>query len=48
MGLMPFPVVLGKGKRLFGASGNKGLRLTGARTVGNGLEILVYRERTRE
>lgn len=41
--LMVFPVVLGKGKRLFGAtSGKKRLRLTGSKTVGDGIAILVY------
>lgn len=41
--LMVFPVVLGTGKRLFGAaSDKKRLRLTDSRTVGDGVEILVY------
>ncbi len=41
--LMVFPVVLGKGKRLFGeTSGKKRLRLTGSKTVGDGIVILVY------
>jgi dihydrofolate reductase len=41
--LMVFPVVLGKGKRLFGETGDKkGLRLTDSRTVGDGVSILVY------
>lgn len=41
--LMVFPVVLGKGKRLFGeTSGKKSLRLTGSRTVGDGIAILTY------
>ena len=46
--LMVFPVVLGTGKRLFGATGDKKrLRLTDSRTVGDGVAILVY-EPTRE
>jgi dihydrofolate reductase len=41
--LMVFPVLLGKGKRLFGeSSGKKRLRLTDSRTVGDGIAILVY------
>ena len=40
--LMVFPVVLGSGKRLFGESGKKPLRLTDSRTVGEGVEILVF------
>jgi dihydrofolate reductase len=40
--LMVFPVVLGSGKRLFGASGKKPLRLTSSQTVGDGIAILVY------
>jgi dihydrofolate reductase len=41
--LMVHPVVLGGGKRLFGAtSDKKGLRLTDSRTVGDGVAILVY------
>jgi dihydrofolate reductase len=41
--LMVFPVVLGGGKRLFGeTSDRKRLRLTRARTVGDGVTILVY------
>jgi dihydrofolate reductase len=42
--LMVFPVVLGKGKRLFGAtSAKKPLKLAESRTVGDGVAILVYR-----
>ena len=42
--LMVFPVVLGTGKRLFGpTSDSKALRLTEARTVGDGVAILIYR-----
>ena len=42
--LMVFPVVLGKGKRLFGeTSGKKRLQLVDSRTVGDGVAILVYR-----
>jgi dihydrofolate reductase len=41
--LMVFPVLLGKGKRLFGASdGKRRLRLTQCRTVGDGVAILIY------
>jgi dihydrofolate reductase len=41
--LMVFPVVLGDGKRLFGAtSDKKRLRLTGSQTVGDGVLILTY------
>jgi dihydrofolate reductase len=41
--LMVFPVVLGKGKRIFGAtSGKKSLRLTDSKTVGDGIAILTY------
>jgi dihydrofolate reductase len=41
--LMVFPVVLGKGKRLFGeTSDKKGFRLSDSRTVGDGVAILIY------
>jgi dihydrofolate reductase len=40
--LMVFPVLLGSGKRLFGPSGKKSLRLTSSQTVGDGIAILVY------
>jgi dihydrofolate reductase len=41
--LMVYPVVLGSGKRLFGAtSEKKRLRLVDSRTVGEGVAILVY------
>jgi dihydrofolate reductase len=41
--LMVFPVVLGKGKRLFGeTSDKKRLRLAESRTVGDGVAILIY------
>jgi dihydrofolate reductase len=41
--LFVFPVVLGAGQRLFGAtSGKKPFRLVGSRTVGNGLAFLTY------
>ncbi|MFF1675280.1 dihydrofolate reductase family protein [Streptomyces sp. NPDC058256] len=44
--LMVFPVVLGTGKRLFGAtSDKKRLRLTDSRVVGDGVAILTF-ERT--
>ena len=41
--LMVFPVVLGKGKRVFGeTSDKKRFRLTSSRVVGDGVAILVY------
>jgi dihydrofolate reductase len=41
--LMVFPVVLGTGKRLFGATtAKKPLRLVDSRTVGDGVAILTY------
>jgi dihydrofolate reductase len=41
--LMVYPVVLGAGERLFGETGNKkSMRLTGTRTVGDGLAYLTY------
>ena len=41
--MMVFPIVLGRGKRLFGeTSDKKRLRLTESRTVGDGITILVY------
>ena len=41
--LMVFPVVLGTGKRAFGeTSDKKPLRLASSRTVGDGVNILVY------
>jgi dihydrofolate reductase len=41
--LMVFPVVLGTGKRLFGAtSAKKPLRLASSRVVGDGVAILTY------
>jgi dihydrofolate reductase len=42
--LMLYPLVLGTGKRLFGATTDKKrFELTGARPVGDGITILVYR-----
>jgi dihydrofolate reductase len=42
--LMVYPVVLGDGKRLFGATGDKKtLRLVDSNVVGDGVAILVYR-----
>jgi dihydrofolate reductase len=42
--LMVFPVVVGAGKHLFGdTGGTKRLRLVDARTVGDGIAILIYR-----
>ena len=41
--LMVFPVVLGTGKQLFGATADKKtLRLTDSSIVGDGVAILVY------
>ena len=41
--LQVYPVVVGAGKRLFGdTSATKGLRLTDAKTVGDGIQILLY------
>jgi dihydrofolate reductase len=41
--LMVFPVVLGRGKRIFGETSNKKpLRLSDSKTVGDGVSILVY------
>jgi dihydrofolate reductase len=42
--LMVFPVVLGRGKRLFGdTDGKRPLRLVESKTVGDGVAILIYR-----
>src|SRR6266568_4371872 len=42
--LMVFPVVLGRGKRLFAdTSDKKRLQLVDSRTVGDGVAILIYR-----
>jgi dihydrofolate reductase len=41
--LMVFPVVLGRGKRLFGdTSDKKPMRLIDAKTVGEGVSILIF------
>jgi dihydrofolate reductase len=41
--MMVFPVVLGGGKRLFGETGDKKpLRLTDSKTVGDGVEIMIF------
>jgi len=42
--LMVFPVILGKGKRVFGeTSGKKPLELVDSKTVGDGVAILIFR-----
>jgi dihydrofolate reductase len=44
LNLMVFPVILGSGKRLFGeTSAMKTLRLVESKTVGDGVNILIYR-----
>jgi dihydrofolate reductase len=41
--LMVFPVILGSGKRFFGAtSDSKRMRLVDSKTVGDGINILIY------
>ena len=46
--LMVYPIVVGAGKRLFAeTSGTKRLQLAEARTVGDGIHILVYRRADR-
>ena len=46
LNLMVFPVVLGTGNRLFGAtSDKKRLELVESRTVGDGVAILIYRRK---
>ena len=43
--LMVFPVVLGKGKRLFGeTSDKKSLRLADSKMVGDGVALLIYEQ----
>jgi dihydrofolate reductase len=42
--LMVFPVVLGSGKRLFGTSAKKPLRLVDSKVVGDGVAILRYEQ----
>jgi dihydrofolate reductase len=45
--LMVFPLVLGAGKRLFGDTGaKKPFRLTDSKTVGDGVQILIYQPAT--
>jgi len=45
--LMVFPVILGSGKKLFGESDEKKpMRLTSARTVGDGVSIMIYEPST--
>lgn len=44
LNLMVFPVILGSGKRLFGeTSAMKPMRLAQSKTVGDGVEILIYK-----
>jgi dihydrofolate reductase len=44
--MMVFPVILGSGKRLFGAmEDKKSMKLIGSQTVGDGVEILIYEPR---
>jgi dihydrofolate reductase len=43
--LMVFPVVIGSGRRLFGASGMRELKLTESNAVGDGVLALVYQRR---
>ncbi len=41
--LMVFPVLLGSGKRLFGASEQKqALKLASSKSVGDGIAVLIY------
>jgi dihydrofolate reductase len=40
--LMQFPLILGKGKRLFGDSPKVPLKLAESQSVGDGVQILVY------
>jgi dihydrofolate reductase len=41
--LQVYPIIVGAGKRLFAeTTGTKRLRLTEARTVGDGIHILIY------
>jgi dihydrofolate reductase len=45
--LQVYPVIVGAGKRLFGAtSATKRLRLTSTKTVGSGIHILIYERDT--
>jgi dihydrofolate reductase len=47
--LMVYPIVVGEGKRLFArTSGTKRLQLVEAKTVGDGVHILVYQPAARE
>jgi len=40
---MVYPVILGKGKRLFGSTTKKKrMRLRSSKLVGDGVEILIY------
>jgi dihydrofolate reductase len=41
--LMVFPIIVGSGKRLFGAMDQKkSMKLISSQTVGAGVEILIY------
>jgi dihydrofolate reductase len=45
--LQVYPVIVGAGKRLFGDTNQtKRLRLTEGRTVGDGIDILIYEKAT--
>jgi dihydrofolate reductase len=41
--LMVFPVILGGGERLVAESASRPLRLVDAKTIGAGVQVLVYR-----
>jgi dihydrofolate reductase len=41
--LVIFPVVIGAGRRLFGTTGVRALRLVGVQTIGDGLAHITYR-----
>jgi len=41
---MVWPVLLGRGKRLFGEGGKKAFRLRDSKVVGDGVAILVFEQ----